>query len=69
MIEQLHANRDFQQLLHDFTRREALSVSKGSFHGQGLAQRRIEKRALGLEQAQLKVRAQLSLELTGTDAA
>ncbi|WP_193758677.1 Rha family transcriptional regulator [Aeromonas hydrophila] len=69
MMEQLHENRDLQHLLHDFARREALSVSKGSFHGQGLAQRRIEKRALGLEQAQLNVRAQLSLELTGTDAA
>lgn len=69
MMEQLQENRDLQHLLHDFARREALSVSKGSFHGQGLAQRRIEKRALGLEQAQLKVRAQLSLELTGTDAA
>ncbi|MFM5765757.1 Rha family transcriptional regulator [Aeromonas caviae] len=69
MMEQLHENRDLQHLLHDFARREALSVSKGSFHGQGLAQRRIEKRALGIEQAQLKARAQLSLVLTGTDAA
>ena len=69
MMEQLHENRDLQHLLHDFARREALSVSKGSFHGQGLAQRRIEKLALGIEQAQLKARAQLSLVLTGTDAA
>ncbi|WP_323956205.1 Rha family transcriptional regulator [Aeromonas caviae] len=69
MMEQLHENRDLQHLLHDFARREALSASKGSFHGQGLAQRRIEKRALSLEQAQLKARAQLSLVLTGTDAA
>ncbi|WP_324046005.1 Rha family transcriptional regulator [Aeromonas caviae] len=69
MMEQLHENRDLQHLLHDFARRAALSVSKGSFHGQGLAQRRIEKRVLGLEQAQLKARAQLSLVLTGTDAA
>ncbi|MFQ2510585.1 Rha family transcriptional regulator [Aeromonas caviae] len=69
MMEQLHENRDLQHLLHDFARREALSVSKGSFHGQGLALRRIEKRALGIEQAQLKARAQLSLVLTGTDAA
>lgn len=69
MMEQLHENRDLQHHLHDFARREALSVSKGSFHGQGLAQRRIEKRALGIEQAQLKARAHLSLVLTGTDAA
>ena len=69
MMEQLQENQELQHLLHDFTRRAALSVSKGSFHGQGLAQRRIEKRALGLEQAQLKARAQLSLVLTGTDAA
>ncbi|MDX7805745.1 Rha family transcriptional regulator [Aeromonas caviae] len=69
MMEQLHENRDLQHLLHDFARREALSVSKGSFHGQGLAQRRIEKRALSLEQAQLEARSQLSLVLTGTDAA
>ncbi|MGY3945468.1 Rha family transcriptional regulator [Aeromonas tecta] len=69
MMEQLHENRDLQHLLHDFARREALSVSKGSFHGQGLALRRIEKRALCLEQAQLEARSQLSLELTGADAA
>ncbi|MNZ10453.1 Phage regulatory protein Rha [compost metagenome] len=69
MMEQLHENRDLQHLLHDFARREALSVSKGSFHGQGLARRRIEKRALCLEQAQLEARSQLSLELTGEDAA
>ncbi|QSR51720.1 Rha family transcriptional regulator [Aeromonas hydrophila] len=69
MMEQLQEDQELQHLLHDFARREALSASKGSFHGQGLAQRRIEKRALGLEQAQLKVRAQLSLELTGEGAA
>ncbi|MNR11924.1 Phage regulatory protein Rha [compost metagenome] len=69
MMEQLQEDQELQHLLHDFARRAALSVSKGSFHGQGLAQRRIEKRALGLEQAQLKARAQLSLVLTGTDAA
>ncbi|MGT4674975.1 Rha family transcriptional regulator [Aeromonas caviae] len=69
MMEQLHENRDLQHLLHDFARREALSVSKGSFHGQGLARRRIEKRALSLEQAQLEARSPLSLVLTGTDSA
>ncbi|MFQ2225848.1 Rha family transcriptional regulator [Aeromonas hydrophila] len=69
MMEQLQEGQELQHLLHDFARRAALSVSKGSFHGQGLAQRRIEKRALGLEQAQLKARAQLSLVLIGTDAA
>ncbi len=69
MMEQLQEDQELQHLLHDFARRAALSVSKGSFHGQGLAQGRIEKRALGIEQAQLKTRAQLSLVLTGTDAA
>ncbi|MGY3892851.1 Rha family transcriptional regulator [Aeromonas enterica] len=69
MLEQLQNKQEVLQLLHDFTRREAISVSNGTFHGQGLAQRRIEKRALGLEQTQLKVRVQLSLELTGDEAA
>ncbi|MCE9924365.1 Rha family transcriptional regulator [Aeromonas media] len=69
MMEQLQEDQELQHLLHDFARREALSVSKGSFHGEGLAQRRIEKRALGQERAQLQARAQLSLELTGEDAA
>lgn len=69
MMEQLQEDQELQHLLHDFARRAALSVSKCSFHGQGLAQRRIEKRALGIEQAQLKARAQPSLVLTGTDAA
>ncbi|MFM5717849.1 Rha family transcriptional regulator [Aeromonas caviae] len=69
MMEQLQENQELQQLLHDFTRREAISVSNGTFHGQGLARRRIEKRALCLEQSQLEARSQLSLELTGEDAA
>lgn len=69
MVEQLQENQELQQLLHDFTRREAISVSNGTFHGQGLARRRIEKRALCLEQSQLEARSQLSLELTGEDAA
>lgn len=69
MMEQLQENQELQLLLHDFTRREAISVSNGTFHGQGLARRRIEKRALCLEQSQLEARSQLSLELTGEDAA
>ncbi|MEI4970011.1 Rha family transcriptional regulator [Aeromonas caviae] len=68
-IGQLYDKQELQQLLHDFTKREAVSVSNGTFHGQGLARRRIEKRALSLEQAQLEARSQLSLVLTGTDAA
>ena len=68
-IGQLYEKQELQQLLHDFTKREAVSVSNGTFHGQGLARRRIEKRALCLEQAQLEARSQLSLVLTGTDAA
>ncbi|MNS04556.1 Phage regulatory protein Rha [compost metagenome] len=68
-IGQLYEKQELQQLLHDFTKREAVSVSNGTFHGQGLARRRIEKRALSLEQAQLEARSQLSLVLTGTDAA
>ncbi|MEL3918154.1 Rha family transcriptional regulator [Aeromonas enteropelogenes] len=63
MAEQLYESRKLQRLLHDFTRREAISVSKGSFHGQGLARRRIEKRALSQEQAQLQARSQLTLDL------
>lgn len=63
MAEQLYESRKLQRLLHDFTRREAISVSKGSFHGQGLARRRIEKRALSQEQAQLQTRSQLTLDL------
>ncbi|MGS3141510.1 Rha family transcriptional regulator [Aeromonas sanarellii] len=68
-IGQLYEKQELQQLLHDFTKREAVSVSNGTFHGQGLARRRIEKRALSIEQAQLEARSQLSLVLTGTDAA
>lgn len=68
-IGQLYEKQELQQLLHDFTRREAISVSNGTFHGQGLARRRIEKRALRQEQAELEGRSQLSLELTGEDAA
>lgn len=69
VVGQLYEKQEQQQLLHDFTRRAAISVSKGSFHGQGLARRRIEKRALRQEQVQLQARSQLTLELTGEDAA
>ncbi|HEA3088996.1 TPA: Rha family transcriptional regulator [Aeromonas salmonicida] len=68
-IGQLYEKQELQQLLHDFTRREAISVSKGTLHGQGLARRRIEKRALSQEQVQLQARSQLTLELTGEGAA
>ncbi|HDO1314675.1 Rha family transcriptional regulator [Aeromonas veronii] len=68
-LEQIYEKQEQQQLLHDFTRRAAISVSKGTFHGQGLARRRIEKRALSQEHVQLLARSQLTLELTGEDAA
>lgn len=69
MAGQIRITYELTHWQHDFTKREALSVTKGSFHGQGLARRRIEKRALGQERAQLQARVQLSLELTGEDAA
>ena len=68
-IGQLYEKQELQQLLHDFTRREAISVSNGTFHGQGLARRRTEKRALCQEHVQLEARSQLSLELTGEGVA
>ncbi|ELM3616157.1 Rha family transcriptional regulator [Aeromonas sobria] len=69
VVGQLYEKQEQQHLLHDFTRRSAISVSNGTFHGQGLARRRIEKRALSQEHALLQNRSQLTLELTGEDAA
>ena len=69
MMEQLHENRDLQHLLHDFTRREAVSVANGTLHGQGLARRRIEKHALSHEQAVIHAKLQLCLNLIGEAAA
>ena len=69
MMEQLHENRDLQHLLHDFTRREAVSVANGTVHGQGLARRRIEKYALSQEQAAIHAKLQLCLNLIGEEAA
>lgn len=69
MMEQLHENRDLQHLLHDFTRREAVSVANGTLHGQGLARRRIEKHALSHEQAVIHAKLQLCLNLIGEEAA
>ena len=69
MMEQLHENRDLQHLLHDFTRREAVSVANGKLHGQGLARRRIEKHALSHEQAVIHAKLQLCLNLIGEEAA
>ncbi|MGL5093728.1 MAG: Rha family transcriptional regulator [Aeromonas sobria] len=68
-LDQLYEKLEVQHLHHDFTRRSAISVSNGTFHGQGLARRRIEKRALSQEHVQLQARSQLTLELTGEDAA
>jgi Rha family phage regulatory protein len=69
VLGQFYEKQEQQHLLHDFTRRSAISVSNGTFHGQGLARWRIEKRALSQEHALLQNRSQLTLELTGVDAA
>ncbi|EKP0262651.1 Rha family transcriptional regulator [Aeromonas sobria] len=63
----LYEKQEQQHLLHDLTRRSAISVSNGTFHGQGLARRRIEKRAQSQEHALLQNRSQLTLELTGEE--
>ena len=69
MAEQIRTTHELTHWQHDFTRREAVSVAKGTVHGQGLARRRIEKHALSQEQAVIHAKLQLCLNLTGEVAA
>lgn len=69
MAEQIRTTRELTHWQHDFTRREAASVASGTLHGQGLARRRHEKRALRRECAAIESRLQLRLSLAGEVAA
>ena len=68
MAEKIRIAHELTNWQHDFTRREAASVSNGTVHGQGLARRRIEKHALSQEQAAIHAKLQLCLNLTGEEA-
>ncbi len=63
MADNLQKRRELDLELGDFSRREALSVSDGSFHGRGLAQRKIDKASLSEELASISSRLQMALEL------
>ncbi|MFL9590452.1 Rha family transcriptional regulator [Aeromonas schubertii] len=63
MTEQIRITHELTYWQHDFTRREAVSVANGTVHGQGLARRRIEKHALSQEQAAIRAKLQLCLNL------
>ncbi|MGL5282257.1 MAG: Rha family transcriptional regulator [Plesiomonas shigelloides] len=60
MLQQRH---DIDMMLSDFTKRESLSVSNGSIHGRGLAQRRKEKRDLICEMKEITEKLQCVLPL------
>lgn len=49
MANNIRQREDLDREINDFSRRESQSVSSGSFHGRGLAQRRIEKNKLADE--------------------
>ncbi len=69
MAEKIRTTHELTHWQHDFTKREAVSVSNGTLHGQGLARRRIEKHALSHEQAVIHAKLQLCLNLIGEEAA
>lgn len=63
MAEMLRKRAEIDFMMGDFSRREAESISNGSFHGRGLAKRRIEKHDLSSELKQIESKLQMVLEL------
>jgi Rha family phage regulatory protein len=63
MASKLQERHEIDMLMHDFTRRELASVSDGSFHGRGLAKRKVDKSNLADELASINSRLQFALEL------
>ncbi|MGL5486287.1 MAG: Rha family transcriptional regulator [Shewanella sp.] len=63
MHDMLQQRHDIDMMLSDFTKRESLSVSNGSIHGRGLAQRRKEKRDLICEMKEITEKLQCVLPL------
>lgn len=61
MSDNLKSRDELSRKINDFTKREAISVSNGSLHGRGLAQRRREKAKLAVELKELQEKAQMSL--------
>lgn len=63
MAGMLRQRAEIDFMMGDFSRREAESVSNGSFHGRGLAKRRIEKHDLSSELKLIESKLQMVLEL------
>ncbi len=63
MAGMLQERREIDFMMGDFTRREAVSVSDGSFHGRGLAKRKADKASLQEELTSITNRLQMALEL------
>lgn len=63
MHETIKARDELNRQIGDYSKREAVSVSDGSFHGSGLAKRRIEKHQLADELKELSSRLQIAFEL------
>lgn len=61
MVDNIRKREELDREINDFSRRESLSISSGSFHGRGLAQRRIEKQKLSDELKDLQQRIQMVL--------
>ncbi|MEG1651957.1 MAG: Rha family transcriptional regulator [Hafnia sp.] len=63
MAGMLQERHEIDMLMGDFTRRESVSVSDGSFHGRGLAKRKADKASLQEELTSITNRLQMALEL------
>ena len=63
MADMLRQRAEIDFMMGDFSRRESTSISNGSFHGRGLAQRRQEKYALSSELEAINQKLQLVLPL------
>ena len=63
MADMLRQRAEIDFMMGDFSRRESASISNGTFHGRGLAQRRQEKYALSSELESINQKLQLVLPL------
>ena len=64
MADLIRKRDELDWRIQDHTRRATRSANEGSYHGRGLAQRRLDKHTLAMEELQLRGEVQLNLFLT-----
>lgn len=69
LVEQLRERAENARLIASFEIKERQSIEAGSYHGTGLQLRKVEKRDLATEEAELRAKVQATLLLDGAPPA